>query len=480
MINLIKNELFKIIHKPGLYILLAFSLSSIVLNCFIASYDDYGSVGMIYYYEGLEENLKDYDLSDAAELNYYIGDKTIVEAYKLYKDYAYDSPEYYFVENDVTANIQCMNEALYRDKDEYKYNECKAVYDKQVLLLNNFDWKNVINERIKENDNLIDEYKAAKNGDTLNDSELDNQINYLEEENKIYEYRIENNVPLSYSTVSNELDNYLNSYQEFQTLELDESKYKNRGDLERKREIESTYFTTKYMLEHDMLLKEENDYMASNFVYIFITLDIFLLIAAIMIAGSIVSDEFSKGTIKQLLLKPFTRNDILTSKIVASVVAFFGFTVVYTLLNVLVSSIFFQGFSSFLDPIIVYDFSKSAVVEYGVFEYSMLHFVSLLPAYFILMLFTLFIGILTTNTTGAIVSGFVLFGLSSLIFDLTLTESMIFLPFIHWDFTSYLFGGLHWFKYTTFGISVFIVTIYIVVLLVLSYILFNFKDIKNQ
>ena len=84
MINLIKNELFKIIHKPGLYILLAFSLSSIVLNCFIASYDDYGTVGVIYYYEGLEENLKDYDLSDPAELNYYIGDKTIVEAYKFF------------------------------------------------------------------------------------------------------------------------------------------------------------------------------------------------------------------------------------------------------------------------------------------------------------------------------------------------------------------------------------------------------------
>ena len=57
---------------------------------------------------------------------------------------------------------------------------------------------------------------------------------------------------------------------------------------------------------------------------------------------------------------------------------------------------------------------------------------------------------------------------------------MIFLPFIHWDFTPYLFGGLHWFDYTTFGISIAIVSIYIILFLVSSYILFNFKDIKNQ
>ena len=117
MINLIKNELFKIIHKPGLYILLAFALSSIVLNCFINSYEDNVSVGIMYYYEEMEEQLKNYDLSDPAELSYYISDKTIVDAYKLYKDYSYDSPEYYFVDNDITINIQCMNESMFRDKD---------------------------------------------------------------------------------------------------------------------------------------------------------------------------------------------------------------------------------------------------------------------------------------------------------------------------------------------------------------------------
>ena len=480
MINLIKNELFKIIHKPGLYILLAFALSSIVLNCFINSYEDNVSVGIMYYYEEMEEQLKNYDLSDPAELSYYISDKTIVDAYKLYKDYSYDSPEYYFVDNDITINIQCMNEAMYRDKDENRYNKCKTLYDKQVQMLNDFDWKIAINERIEQNNYLINDYSSSKNGDFLNDNELDNQINYLKEENKIYEYRLEKNIPLSYSYVSSQLDEYLISYQEYQTLELDESKYRSRGELEHKRDVESSYFTTKYMLEKDMLIDDEENYTAENFVYIFLSLDIFLVIAAVMISGSIVSDEFAKGTIKQLLLKPFTRNDILTSKIIASILAFFGFTVIYSFLNVLVSSIFFQGFSSFLDPIIVYDFTKSAVVEYGVFEFSMLHFISLLPAYFSLMLFSLMIGIVTTNTTGAIVSGFVLFGCSMLIFDLTLTKEMIFLPFIHWDFTPYLFGGLHWFDYTTFGISIAIVSMYIILFLVSSYILFNFKDIKNQ
>ena len=40
----------------------------------------------------------------------------------------------------------------------------------------------------------------------------------------------------------------------------------------------------------------------------------FLLFAIIMFSANIISSEYSKGTIKQLLLTPYTRKEILISK----------------------------------------------------------------------------------------------------------------------------------------------------------------------
>ena len=96
------------------------------------------------------------------------------------------------------------------------------------------------------------------------------------------------------------------------------------------------------------------------------------------------------------------------------------------------------------------------------------------------MLFTILLSVITTNTSGSIVSGLVLFGVSVLMYDLIFLEELWFLPFIHWDFSSYLFGGLHWYEFASFELSLMVVLITIIIILILTYILFNRKDIKNQ
>lgn len=480
MINLIKNELTKIIHKPGLYILLAFSFAFIVLSAFVNNVE-IESIGVMQsYYEGLEDEIELYDLSDPEELHYYISDKSSIEIYELYKDYSISSPEYYFVDNDIAYNIRCMNEAKYRDKDDEKYNLCKSDYDKQVSLLRNFDWKQKIENEIKVNKESIISLEASKTGNTIDDKTIDEQIAYINEEIRVGNYRLEHDIAPTYKEVSSSLDSYLNYFTEYQTLDLDESNYTNKGALENKRDVESSYQKMKYQLEHDMLKEEKKDFTADSLVWIFMDVDIFLVIAAIMIVGTIISEEFNKGTIKQLLLKPFTRTTVLTSKIIASLLAFLGFIVVYSLITLLVNVVVSGGGSSLLDPILVYDFSKSAVVEYNVFVYMLLHFLAVLPEYLIIMLVVLLMGIITTNTAGSIITGFILYTVSGLLYEFLYIDSLVFLPMIHWNFIPYLFGGLHWFENATLGLSLFIVAITMIILIIVSYVVFKNKDIKNQ
>ena len=64
------------------------------------------------------------------------------------------------------------------------------------------------------------------------------------------------------------------------------------------------------------------------------------LLVAVLIASGIISDELDKGTIKQLLVKPFTRNKIFMSKLIASMIIVLFFMVYITLLNVISNFLF--------------------------------------------------------------------------------------------------------------------------------------------
>ena len=54
----------------------------------------------------------------------------------------------------------------------------------------------------------------------------------------------------------------------------------------------------------------------------FSEVNIFIIICIIMVSGSIVSDEYNKGTIKYLLIKPYKRYKILLSKLFSSIIIF--------------------------------------------------------------------------------------------------------------------------------------------------------------
>ncbi len=478
MINLIKNELIKLAHKPGLYILLALSLSFILLGAFMSNMVDQQMSSFDRdYIEVLESELDIYDLTKPSELSYYVNDKTTIETYQLIIDnnFGYTSPEYYYVENEVNLIIAKMNEAKYIDKDEEVYNISKAEYDKAIEGLKNFDWKKVINRQINDNKEMILSLERLK--ETEEDStETNKQIAYLKEENKVLDYRIKNNIPFAWNDASFALTYYLDTYNSYIALNPNKDEY-----CKEDKAIISEYKTQKYKLENNLIKNDEDmDSTAASFMYIFVAVDVYLLIALLMIVGGIVSDEFNKGTIKQLLLRPFTRTQILTSKIIASIIAFFIFTLAYSLLTIVISSIVTGGFASFAEPMIVYDFTKELVVEYNVLTYSLISFIAILPVYITIMFIVLLLSIITTNSVASILSGFAIFTFSEFLSEFEQVKWVVLLPMTHWDFTSYLFGGSHWFKYTSFGLSFIIIVVTLIALIAANYLSFKHKDIKNQ
>ena len=133
-------------------------------------------------------------------------------------------------------------------------------------------------------------------------------------------------------------------------------------------------------------------------------------------------------------------------------------------------------FSSVVD----YNFITGKAFSISLIPYCITCFVSLLPQYFIIFAFVLFMGVLTTNAVGAICSGFCLYFFADFINYSVSSELASFLPISCWDLSCYLFGGLSTNPSASFTKSIIVCVITFILLIAGCFILFKNKDIKNQ
>ena len=298
-----------------------------------------------------------------------------------------------------------------------------------------------------------------------------------------YNYHLDNNIEYGYGDVSKRVRNYVEEAVSFEQ-ELDE--YKTNGyEITRYQEIErmeteESIKVSRYMLDNKI---ESSEDVAAAFVLSqIIEVGVFPFAIVLIVAGVIVAEEFNKGTIKQLLLRPYSRFKILMSKLITCLIVFLSFIILLTLIQSLIAGITF-GFDSFFDPIIVYNFNSLKVEEYSFISYALINFMAILPQYLIILLFVFFIGILSCNSSVSIVSGTFLY-LGATIIEAFVMESTIkwlkFIPTMCWNFKEFLFGGISYYKYASFSNSMIVTIITILVLFVGSVIVFNKKEISNQ
>ncbi|MGN1372309.1 MAG: ABC transporter permease subunit [Candidatus Coprovivens sp.] len=474
MINLIRNELVKISHKKSVLV-----LSIVVIGLLIFSFiieksfvnNGYDSVEQNYNY--YKNELEFYDLNKESELRMYVGDLTFFKTYELLLDYSDDeSPEYYYVFNDIQPVLNNMYYAKYISKIDDEYQLYKKQYDEMVKKLENFDWEA---DLLKEKREFEQQVEDLKNSENVSKKEIE-VLNY---EIEAIDYRLKYKIPYSYSNASSLVDEYKSSAISYLDVNKDESSYKDREELINKRELEKKLYISKYKLDHE-LFDDDNNETIQAIASVLSIVDFIIVIALLIICGEVVAEEFNKGTIKQLLVRPFSRNKILVSKIIASFISFLLFVLFYFILNVLYYMILDNNFGIVFSNIIEYNYFTGNVFEINLLAYSLLNFVAILPCYLCLFAFVILVGVLTTNVVGAIASGLALLFIPSFINVMLNDKIRSFLPLYCWDFTTYLFGGISSNPNSSLLKSSIVCLVFLVVVLVLAFVFFKKKDIKNQ
>lgn len=280
-------------------------------------------------------------------------------------------------------------------------------------------------------------------------------------------------------------NNYLNEakYQYQKNLELKEN-YKDKklsyNEKLKYQTILENIELNKYIIDNN---KNINDYKTLNY-QLKTTLEdyeIFIIIIILITSSTIISNELKEGTIKLLLIKPYTRNQILLSKYLSMIIVMV-LSIIYLYLTQLLIGGFYLGFSSLQEKVVIYNFQLSTIMCYNIFGYTFLRILLKLPMLILLSTLSFLISIITSNNILSLTISLIVYIFSASIKSLAINYNLKIMKYLltmNWNINEYLFGKLSEYKYLNLTTSIIICIIYYIFLLVLSFIIFNKKDIKN-
>ena len=201
----------------------------------------------------------------------------------------------------------------------------------------------------------------------------------------------------------------------------------------------------------------------------------------VMIAGTIVSEEFNKGTIKLLLVKPYDRRKILLAKFITVLIMILFSIAVVVIMELIVGGIIF-GWNSLSIPILQYNFDTQSLENIPIFTYLGIEILTQLPKLILLATLAFSCSTLFTNSAVAIAIPLLGYMSADMINMLVIQYKVEFMKFfvsLNWDFKEYLFGKLPTMEGLTLGFSIIICSLYFVAMLIPTFIAFIKKNIKN-
>jgi len=414
--------------------------------------------------ELLEKN-KNLDLTKQEDLEIYIDNLVTIELEELKEKYSSNN-QIYLINNYLYEIIYEEIENEYKIKSEekkIKLEEEKSIYLEKIKEDN---YKYFVSENIT---------KLQASREAAHDRLIKERI---EELIRLSEYRLKNEIPFDNK-------NYLNNaIEEMETdlVEYDNLNHKEnltKSENERLKVLKEAYLKNNYILDNKIDANNHTSLQAvlRNFNDEF---SIFFIIYIVMICGSIVSEEFNKGTIKYLLTKPYKRRTILTAKLITALLLIPVVILFMILSEILIGGIIL-GYSSLNTPVLIYNAVTDTLVNYNILKYLFLMLATSLPAYLILGIVCFSLSTITTSTSAAITITFLFYLASEVISNLALMYKIkIFNGFIslHWNF-NYLVNLKENPYHMTTCTSIFIIFAYISVILCLTYLYFNKKDVKN-
>lgn len=472
MIRLTGNELYKIFHKKILYIIVILAIGGtlfINITDKIISKNEYELETM-----ANQNLLKIYEGEGDKTSPEYIDLKSSDEVLKIKKDKKVepDSPLAYYIDTYVKGAYITYYSAGANPNYEINQEEAKSNLDDAIKRVDNFDWKYQINKDLEE-------YNAPDYCGDITDTKCE-QIKQASI--KAANYRLKHNIPYANNDASDVLMGYSTEYDQYLDVKDSNDDVLSYDKLYNKKQTEKSYKETEYLINNELIDNEYDNYNSGvELVEKFGHPSFFVIVALLALSASIVAEEFNKGTIKQLLVKPFARNRIIISKmlavIITTVLLFFVLTISLTLIN----GAFRGDLNTLLKTDVIYNIKTNKVIEISYIKEALLSFVYALPQLVLLGIFTFAVSVLSTNTALSLGLGFGAY-LSEEVFGILINKFnfLSYMPTVNYNLTPYMFGGMQTTKYLTLQKALLVDGISFVVLFILILIIFKKKDIKNQ
>lgn len=427
-----------------------------------------------------EQELTKLDYNNINEVDEYIEVKNAYDLVKIIKDNNYSSTtwQYSVIYDQFYDIINNINYYTYKDKNE----ELKSKYiDELNLLIEKLetdDWKYFANRELKEIENKLNNYKDYLKIATSSEKTMIEQSIYNEEINKeIVTLRLNNDISYADSYLNTALINYKDNSINLYNIEKDKLTYQEKINYN---ELLSEKEFNKYIIENKYNINKENN-LRSGIKSLITDYEIFIVLFIIIISSSIVSSEFKDGTIKQLLTRPYTRNTVLLSKYITCIISLL-FIVFYTLtIEFIIGTICF-GTSSLKIPVLIYNYNTSNLITLNAVVYMLLILVNKLPIYILLITLSFTISTLFTSTSLAntlTILGYMFSSTFYVIYNVFNLKFLKYFVTLNWDLTEYLYGSLPKVEGLTRNISILVCLFYFIIMIVITFNVFNKKNIKN-
>ena len=196
----------------------------------------------------------------------------------------------------------------------------------------------------------------------------------------------------------------------------------------------------------------------------FLEYELIIFIFITYISSNIITNEF-KGTINNLLILPYKRNEILISKYLTCIIMLLFITIYIFILQLIIGRLFFS-FNS-LTPILI------GIKKVNIFIYLLQVLITKLPIFLMNIIIAILISLITLNTS--ITNVTILINYMFITPLINTNTFKIFKYFINnnWDFSNYLYSNIPY-------KSIIIYLLYLIVILVINHYIFNNKDIKTN
>lgn len=485
MSRLIKNELTKIFKKKSIYITLFVILAFVILtNCIYkffyhsGSYHEYNES----YIQYMKEDLAKLDPNKPSDTKMYIDLKSELDLYEMKQKYETGAWQRDVLSSQVSSYVNEKNTYLYGEsKDTEKVSEIEKTINKILEKLEQDDWRYFAQEELNQAKTALTtlEEQKANTQDKQELQGLEVAIKNAKIDKEVAEIRVNKEIKYGEDYRNEALGMYQEESKniiniESNTRELEYGEKQDYNQSIEKREI------NKYILDNNVDINKQND-IRGILQSFFNEYGLFIIVMIIMIAGTIVSEEFNKGTIKLLLVKPYSRNKILLAKFITVLIMIVFSILAVVIMELLVGGIIF-GYDSLSVPILAYNFETQSLESMSIFSYLGIEIMTQLPKLALLATLAFACSTLFTNSAVAIAIPLLGYMSADMINMLVIQFKVQFMKFfvsLNWNFEEYLFGNLPKMEGMTLEFSVVICMLYFVAMLIPTFIAFKKKNIKN-